>query len=126
MGEEMTSWTERVTQWATDRNLIGGSEPRDQMLKLVEEMGELATAIQKKDRLGQIDAIGDCAVVLCIVAAQLGLGFDDCQEAAWSEIKDRKGRLIDGVFVKEVSEESVSSWLEPKMPEPRDQVFNNQ
>jgi len=101
---EITSWTERVTQWATDRNLIGGSEPRDQMLKLVEEMGELATAIQKKDRLKQIDAIGDCAVVLCIVAAQLGFSFDDCQWAAWSEIKDRKGRLVDGVFVKEVGE----------------------
>jgi hypothetical protein len=96
------------------------------MLKLVEEIGELATAIQKKDRLGQIDAIGDCAVVLCIIAAQLGLGFDDCQEAAWSEIKDRKGRLVDGVFVKQAPQESVSSWLEPKMPEPRDQVFNNQ
>jgi hypothetical protein len=122
---ESKIWTERVTQWATDRNLIGGSEPRDQMLKLVEEMGELATAIQKKDRHGQIDAIGDCAVVLCIVAAQLGLGFDACQEAAWSEIKDRKGRLIDGVFVKEAPHESVSSWLEPRMPETRDQVFNN-
>jgi NTP pyrophosphatase (non-canonical NTP hydrolase) len=106
MGEEITSWTERVTQWATDRNLIGGSEPRDQMLKLVEEMGELATAIQKKDRLGQIDAIGDCAVVLCIIAEQLNTRFDYCQEVAWQEIKDRKGRLIDGVFVKEVAEES--------------------
>jgi NTP pyrophosphatase (non-canonical NTP hydrolase) len=103
---ETKTWTDRVTRWATDRNLIGGSEPRDQMLKLVEEIGELATAIQKKDRLGQIDAIGDCAVVLCIVAAQLGLSFDECQEAAWSEIKDRRGRLIDGVFVKEAGEES--------------------
>jgi NTP pyrophosphatase (non-canonical NTP hydrolase) len=101
MAEEMKEWTDRVTQWAIDRNLIGGSEPRDQMLKLVEEFGELATAIQKKDIFGQVDAIGDCAVVLCILAGQLGMRFDDCQEAAWGEIKGRKGRLVDGVFVKE-------------------------
>ena len=25
----------------------------------------------------------------------------DCVQAAWDDIKDRKGRMIDGVFVKE-------------------------
>jgi NTP pyrophosphatase (non-canonical NTP hydrolase) len=102
MDKEVVEWTDRVTRWATDRNILGGSEPRDQMLKLVEEFGELATAIQKKDAAGMVDAIGDCAVVLCILAGQLGVRFDACQEAAWREIKDRKGQLIDGVFVKEV------------------------
>jgi NTP pyrophosphatase (non-canonical NTP hydrolase) len=97
----MNDFTQRVEQWAIDRNIIGGSEPRDQMLKLSEEFGELSRAIQKGNRADAQDAIGDCAVVLCILAAQLGMSFDDCLDAAWDEIKDRRGRLVDGVFVKE-------------------------
>jgi len=31
----------------------------------------------------------------------MGLRFDECQEAAWEEIKDRKGKMVGGVFVKE-------------------------
>lgn len=34
-------------------------------------------------------------------ARRLGLSFEDCQEHAWNEIKDRKGLLISGSFVKE-------------------------
>jgi NTP pyrophosphatase (non-canonical NTP hydrolase) len=97
----MSDFTNNVEQWAIDRNIIGGSEPRDQMLKLSEEFGELSRAIQKGNRADAQDAIGDCAVVLCILAAQLGMSFDDCLDAAWDEIKDRRGRLVDGVFVKE-------------------------
>lgn len=34
-------------------------------------------------------------------ARRLGLTFEECQEHAWHEIKDRKGLLISGSFVKE-------------------------
>lgn len=34
-------------------------------------------------------------------ARRLGLTFEECQEHAWKEIKDRKGLLISGSFVKE-------------------------
>jgi NTP pyrophosphatase (non-canonical NTP hydrolase) len=101
MGIDERKWTARVNQWAHDRDLIAGSKPRDQMLKLVEEMGELANGIQKNNHAEVEDAIGDCAVVLCILAAQMGMRFDECQEAAWQEIKDRKGKMVGGVFVKE-------------------------
>jgi hypothetical protein len=37
-----------------------------------------------------------------IMAKQLGLFYPTCQESAWDQIKDRKGRLENGVFVKEV------------------------
>jgi NTP pyrophosphatase (non-canonical NTP hydrolase) len=90
-----------VVKWARDRNIIGGTEPRDQMLKLVEEMGELSNAIQKDDLPRFVDSIGDCCVVLCIIAAQYGVSFDECQKIAWDEIKDRKGQVVNGVFVKE-------------------------
>jgi len=92
-----------VVRWATDRNIIGGTQPKDQMLKMVEEFGELSTGLQKKNDFYIEDAIGDCAVVLCIIAAQCGMSFGKCLESAWDEIKDRRGQVVNGVFVKEVS-----------------------
>lgn len=159
-----------VTQWAVDRNLIKGSTPEAQCIKLIEEYGELARGIAKKDVALIKDSIGDTLVVCIILAAQLDsdsfnidkLIFErsevnsanvreklvmngatelgaisyfinvtnrdidrcigniyalcdtlaeiaylykwllvDCLEAAYNEIKDRKGRLVDGIWIKE-------------------------
>ena len=97
-------WADRVRQWAIDRNIIGGTTADQQFLKLVEEIGELSTALQKNDMALLADSIGDVSVVLAIIAAQKKLDYELCQEGAWNEIKDRKGRISGGVFVKEVSE----------------------
>lgn len=35
------------------------------------------------------------------IAKDENLKFEDCLSQAWNEIKDRKGKLIDGVWVKE-------------------------
>lgn len=100
------SFGNRVAQWAKDRNLIEGSTPQHQLDKLDEEVGELVDALGFDDRQGIIDAIGDIQVVLAVMCAQLGLDIDACREAAWNEIKDRRGKMVDGVFVKEVQSES--------------------
>ena len=97
----MEPWADRVEQWAVDRNLIAGSSPAKQLKKLLEEIGELATAVAEYDLDEIQDGIGDASVVMRIMAAQCGLNFDECLERAWNEIKDRKGKVIDGVFVKE-------------------------
>ena len=94
-------WEGLVGGWADERNLIKGSTPAHQLGKLIEEVGELAAAIANKNGDEISDAIGDCTVVLCIIAEQCGLTLSQCQEAAWEQIKDRKGRMVDGVFVKE-------------------------
>lgn len=99
MGE--MSFMGRVRKWAKDRNLIEGSNPRLQMTKLFEECEELSNALQDDDLGGTIDAIGDIQVVLAVMCAQLGLNIDECREVAWNEIKDRRGKMVDGVFVKE-------------------------
>ena len=93
-------------QWARDRNLIEGSDPKSQFLKTVSEMGELADAINKGSTEEQIDAIGDVLVTLIIVAEQLGLTLTECLAVAYMEIKDRKGRMINGVFVKEITDDN--------------------
>ena len=165
-----------IEQWAEERNLMQGSTPQKQMLKLMEEFGELCAGIAKnKPEIVNKDSIGDCTVVLIILSRQLGLGseynfatlkerfempqrfttelccldfavhygnlalsigmvdsfqlgispasitFDlircygsllaichslkldvqDCLQHAYNQIKDRKGKMINGVFVKE-------------------------
>ena len=91
-----------IRQWAADRNLIEGSSPEKQMLKLSEEIGELAAGLARGNDLAVIDGIGDAVVVLTILAAQKGFVIEACIDAAWQEIKDRRGRMVDGVFIKEV------------------------
>jgi NTP pyrophosphatase (non-canonical NTP hydrolase) len=97
----MSEWKERIKQWAADRNLIEGSTPRKQMDKLNEECSELYEGILDNDSDDIKDAIGDIQVVLAVMCCQLGVDIDECREIAWEEIKDRKGKMVDGVFVKE-------------------------
>ena len=171
-----------VVKWASDRNLILGSDMKCQFLKLVSEFAELAesvNSVQLED--GEfsshdiVDAIGDCLVVTIIMKEQLfasidgdfnlnrseldplkyfnpyeeslgadealivlgylgdhiakyqpreilediqciqlllatsaeslvELNLDKCLLSAYNEIKDRKGVMYDGVFVKESDE----------------------
>lgn len=90
-----------IKKWAEERNLIQGSNPQAQMLKLTEEVGELAGAIAKNKTIEAVDAIGDCIVVLTILSAQLNLDLETCIRHAYEQIKDRKGKMVDGVFIKE-------------------------
>lgn len=92
---------DRIRQWAHDRNLIEGATSQAQMVKLTEEVGEVAAAVARGNREALKDAIGDVTVVLVILAAQNGLSFEECVLAAYNEIKDRKGRMVDGVFIRE-------------------------
>ena len=88
-----------VIRWAEERNLIKGSNPESQMLKLVEEVGELASDIAKRRDVK--DSIGDSLVVLTLIARQFGTNLEECYSLAYNEIKDRKGRMINGTFVKD-------------------------
>jgi len=65
----------------------------------VQEVGELSDSLCKGK--SPIDDIGDCMVVLAIIAEQHNLTIGNCLEHAYNDIKDRKGLMIDGVFVKE-------------------------
>ena len=90
-----------IRQWANERNLIHGSTPHHQMVKLAEEMGELAHSIARDNLNNAADAIGDMIVVLTIIAYQYGWQTERCIDMAWEQIKDRKGKMVDGVFIKE-------------------------
>jgi NTP pyrophosphatase (non-canonical NTP hydrolase) len=89
----------QITQWHRDRNLIEGATDKDQLAKLIQEMGELSDNICKGKDVS--DDIGDMMVVLINIAERNNLSIEHCLEVAYNDIKDRKGKMVDGVFVKE-------------------------
>ena len=97
----MTNLIEKIQEWVSDRNL-NTQDPRVQMCKTMEELGELANAINKGNKADAMDGIGDVVVTLICISMQLGVDFSECLKMAYDEIKDRRGKMIDGVFVKEV------------------------
>ena len=90
-----------IIQWAQDRGLFTKATAKTQALKTLEEVHELLTAVEDGDIAGTVDAIGDVYVTLVIQAAMNGLTMATCIDSAWDEIKDRKGKMVDGYFVKE-------------------------
>jgi NTP pyrophosphatase (non-canonical NTP hydrolase) len=90
---------EKIARWHHNRNLIAGSDDKTQFCKLAEEMGELSSNICKGKDIK--DDIGDVIVVLINLAERNQITITECLEVAYNDIKDRKGKMIDGVFVKE-------------------------
>ena len=96
----ITELTARIEEWARERGLDTAS-PDKQMLKLGEEYGELCQGLAKNLPEQVKDSIGDMYVVLTILSLQVGLDIEDCVMHSHGEIKDRKGKLVNGVYVKE-------------------------
>lgn len=90
---------ENIAQWHRDRNLIEGSTDKDQYMKLIQEAGELSDNICKGKDIR--DDIGDMMVVLINIATRNKLSMEECLQVAYDDIKDRKGKMVDGVFIKE-------------------------
>lgn len=88
-----------IANWHHDRNLVDGATNQSQFMKLISEAGELANNLAKgKDCR---DDIGDMFVVLVNIAERHGYTIEECLEQAWHDIKDRKGKMINGTFVKD-------------------------
>ena len=96
----MTSLTKAIKQWVRARN-IHTAKPSKQFLKVVEEVGELAEGLAKSNLDATQDAVGDVFVTLVSLCETLNIDITDCVEQAYDEIKDREGKMINGVFVKE-------------------------
>ncbi len=95
----MSILVDKIRQWHNDRNLIEGSTDKDQCLKLIQEVGELSDSICKGQDIR--DDIGDIMVVLINILERNDIALELCLYIAYEEIKDRRGTMIDGVFVKE-------------------------
>lgn len=91
---------DKILEWADERGL-SQADPVRQMLKLIEEVGELGGSMARNNRDVIADSIGDIVVVLTILAKQLGMDIEQCTRDAYNEIANRKGKMINGVFVKQ-------------------------
>jgi len=96
---ELSTLVAKIEQWHYDRNLIDGASDKDQVCKLIQEVGELSDNVCKQKDVA--DDIGDCMVVLINIAVRNNLTLEHCLEVAYNDIKNRKGQMIDGIFVKE-------------------------
>ena len=92
---------EKILDWAEPKGLLNPQIAPQQFMKLVEEVGELSNAMLNRNEAEQIDALGDIQEVLIILAEQLGFDLDTCLQCAYDEIKNRKGKTINGSFIKE-------------------------
>jgi NTP pyrophosphatase (non-canonical NTP hydrolase) len=90
-----------VTMWAFERKLTAPENANRQYMKFQEEAGELAKAILQDNEEEEKDAFGDVLVTLIILSIQRRLDIVDCLESAYNEIKNRKGKTINGTFIKE-------------------------
>lgn len=101
-----------IINWGIARNILGPTGEGTkfgQQEKIEEEVAELRSAIELLAEASTTiathaarDAIGDIVVTLIMQAQMWGLTMEECIEQAWDQIKDRKGRMVNGVFVKEV------------------------
>jgi NTP pyrophosphatase (non-canonical NTP hydrolase) len=91
----------QVEDWAQAKGLLKKENVSKQFLKVIEEIGELSSAIARNDEQETIDAIGDTFVTLIILSAQLGYDPVACLDVAHDEIKDRTGKTVNGVFIKD-------------------------
>jgi len=90
-----------IREWADERGLYENGDTKTQALKLVEEVGETCRAILKEDNDEIIDGIGDCVVVLVNLAELHGVMIEYCIDAAYQEIKNRKGKMVNGTYKKD-------------------------
>lgn len=90
-----------INLWADERGIANLGETDVQFVKVREEFMEVIEAFDHNfppsaKRL----EIGDALVTLILLARTMGTNVSYCLEQAYEKIKDRKGRVINGFFVK--------------------------
>lgn len=101
MTNTLDQLVKQVETWSVDKNLHNGNSDR-QALKFYEEAGEIGfAALSRSNKDALKDGIGDTVVTLIILAQQQGWTLEECLQYAYDEIKNRKGKTINGTFVKD-------------------------
>ncbi len=99
--KEIKELQKLVVEWADQKGLIKPENAPKQFMKVVEELGELSSAIIKEDIDKELDGFGDVLETLIILAEQRNIDLKLALNLAYNEIKDRRGTLKDGSFIKE-------------------------
>ncbi|ARU13987.1 DNA binding protein [Streptococcus phage P7601] len=103
--DTLTDLIAKINEWADERNLKQ-ADPKIQWMRVTEEVGEIRDVLLKPTKftdpqIALKDAIGDTLVTIIVLAHQLDLDVTECLGIAYEEIKNRKGKMVNGTFVKE-------------------------
>lgn len=90
-----------IVEWADDKGILAKSSPLKQHVKTQEEVNEVLEAVLDGNQDELALEIGDVLVTLTIQAKLNGLDLYDCLERAYEKIATRKGKMVNGLFVKE-------------------------
>lgn len=93
---------EPIREWAEERDIFTQGTIDGQLDKLLEETKEVVQAIETGNEEDFIDAIGDTIISAVNLAKIKGYDAEHCVNVAFKEIKDRKGKMIKGTFVKNI------------------------
>lgn len=96
----MKQTIQRVEKWAEEKGILSKATTIKQAMKTQEEVNELCNAILDDNQEEIKDAIGDIMVTLIIQCKMQGMDLEDCLESAYNVIKNRTGKMENGVFVK--------------------------
>lgn len=91
----------KIVGWAVERGILPHVDMIAQFNKTMEETQELAQGIISQNKDEVRDAIGDIFVTLVMQTRAWDLDMQECVTQAWNEIKHRKGKMVNGQFVKE-------------------------
>ncbi len=89
-----------IQDWSVS-NGIDQIDPKAQVCKITEELGELARGVNRKDFKLTQDSVGDITIALISLCEQVGLDYMTSVDIAFKEVKDRKGEIVNGQFIKE-------------------------
>lgn len=113
---------EKVLEWADDKDLLHDENAKKQFMKFMEEVFEFYKEwvlhtdefifnngyreISDDSYICELEnnmklEMGDIFVTLIILCDQLNLDLIECLAMAYEKIKNRKGKTINGVFIKE-------------------------
>lgn len=112
---------EKVLEWADDKDLLHEENSEKQFMKFIEEVFEFkfemensknykdvcehlkipGTFAKNKNKRDMMLEMGDIFVTLVILCEQLELDPTVCLSVAYDKISKRKGKTINGCFVKE-------------------------
>ncbi len=104
-----------VEKWAEEKGIARPVNIPVQYVKCVEELTELGAELENAEFFQDSDypeifhaymndaemELGDCLVTLIILAKDMGTTAEECLERAYQKIRNRKGKVINGTFVKE-------------------------
>jgi NTP pyrophosphatase (non-canonical NTP hydrolase) len=102
-GDQMTliELEQQIVKWAENRGIFKEGDVRYQLNKATEELGEVASCLNK----GQMDSIkkeiGDVVVTMIVLSIMVDSDILECLTAAYEKNVDREGEMVSGGYVKE-------------------------